>query len=366
MEENKETQVLVLSGNVNYSQLMSTLTPEQKEYYLKLCASVSINDRTSLQVLGADIVEANSRTADTMLSSVRSSDHQIVKECLVDTVKQLRMVNPDELDPDNKWRNFAMRIPILKNVVHSVENMQLMAKTAEDNVNIIFDRMKASSRNLATNNSTLEQMFIENGNLIESMNELIMGLKLLEVQESQKLDEMRNNPEIAAWDIQRQNTYVDSIRQEISNKLVSVQDMENSQTMICTLQSTNDALINACGVAINQTLPQWKKSIAMAIQADETKNVLDTVKILNEKMNEVILTTADTVAQCAVDTAKANTSTAIKIQTLEQAQKKMFDAMRQVKRVIEDGKNSYETIERRVEAMQTTRQSELKAIANKK
>lgn len=356
---------IVLSGTVNYKQVMKTLTPEQKEFYLAMCKSVNAEDRTSLQTLGSEIIEANSRTANSLLSTTRSNDNQVIKDCLVETVKQLNLVNPRELNPDNKFRNLVLKIPILRHIVHSVDNMKVMSHTAEENINIIFDRMKASSRNLSTNNSTLEQMYIEGGNLIEHMNELILSLQLRLEKEEAKLSEMKNNESINSWDIQRQSGFVDSIKQEIANKMVSVQDMINTQMMICSLQSTNDALINACGTAINQTLPQWKKAIAMAIQASDTKDVVDSVNLLVEKGNQLILDTTETIAYSAVEAAKSTTSTAIKIQTLEQSQKRMFDAMKQVRRIVEDSKNQLSTIEASTLNLQAKREVELKALASK-
>ena len=365
MEENKSKALATLNGNINYDDYIATISDEEKQNYLEIASSITIDDKTTLQVYGSEINDTISQSSEGLLSTVRSKNGDEIIECVNDTLAQLNMIDISDIDPNNKFKNFLRNIPVLRSLVKSVDKVLIQSETIQDNVSKISKKMDAAKVTAKKDNSTLEAMLRNNNVSINRLKELIVALKLKHKEYKDALAEMVKDESANHWDIQNMQNWVNSISKKISDLEVTERILSNNQFQIMAAQANNDAIIDKCENIINHVMPVWQNELSLAIVINKQKAAIDATKLISDTTNRMMLATAKNVRQNSEETARASEQTIVELATLKESSKQFIDMLKEVRKIHANGEKNRETMERALIDIHNQTSKELKMIESK-
>lgn len=366
MEENNTTTAIAnIKGSVDYENYITTLSDEQKQEYLAIANSIDINDKTTLQVYGSEINSTISQSSEGLLSSARSKSTDEIVACVNDTLVQLNMIDVSDLDPNNKFKAFLRSVPILRNIVKSVDKVLIQSDTIQDNVSKICDKMDAAKVTAKKDNSTLESMFRNNNVSIERLKELIVALKLKHKEYLAQFEELKNNPNTNQWEVQNMQNWINSIAKKIADLEVTEHILSTNQFHIMAAQANNDAIIDKCENIINQVMPLWKNELSLAIVINKQKNAIEATKMISGATNKMMKATAKNVRYNSEETARASEQTIVELETLKDSHKQFIEMLKEVRKIHDNGERNRETMERALVDIYNQTSRELKMIESK-
>ena len=366
MEENKQsTAIAPLSGSVDYEGIIANLTEDQRQTYLAMAASISIEDKSTLQVYGSEINGTISQASENLLSTVRSSNSDEIVGYVNDTLAQLNMIDIDDLDPNNRWRNFLRQVPIIKSLVSTVETVMRQYDTIQDNVEKITQKIDGAKVTAKKDNTTLEAMMKNNDVSIDRIKELIVALKLKKKEYEAVLAEMEKKENINAWDIQNYSNFINAIGKKIADLQMTERILSNNQYQIMAAQSNNDAIIDKCENIITHVMPVWKNQLSLAIVINRQQASIEATKKISDATNKMMRATARNVRTNSENTARASEETVVTLETLKEANKELVEMLREVRKIHADGAHKRQTLERSLVDMNSLVTKEIKAIESK-
>ena len=365
MEETNNNAITPLKGSVDYESYIASISDDQKQAYLEIAESVTINDKTSLQVYGCEINETISQSSEGLLSTVRSKNGDEIIECVNDTLAQLNMVDISDLDPNNKFKAFLRSVPVLRSLVKTVDKVLIQSDTIQDNVSKICQKMDAAKITANKDNTTLEAMLRNNDVSINRLKELIVALKLKQKEYQGEFDEMCKNPDINHWDIQNMQNWLNSIAKKIADLEVTEHILSNNQFQIMAAQANNDAIIDKCENIINQVMPIWKNELSLAIVINKQKSAIEATKMISDATNKMMKATAKNVRYNSEETARGSERTIVELETLKDVSKQFIDMLKEVRKIHSAGEKNREVMERALVDIYNQTSKELKMIESK-
>jgi len=366
MEENKQsTAIAPLSGSVDYEGIIANLTEDERQTYLAMAESINIEDKSTLQVYGSEINGTISQASENLLSTVRSSNSDEIIGYVNDTLAQLNMINIDDLDPNNKFRNFLRQVPIIKSLVSTVETVMMKYDTIQDNVEKISQKIDGAKITAKRDNTTLEAMMKNNNVSITRIKELIVALKLKKEEYEAVLAEMEKKENIDAWDIQNYSNFINAIGKKIADLQMTERILSNNQYQIMAAQSNNDAIIDKCENIITHVMPVWKNQLSLAIVINRQQASIEATKKISDATNKMMRATAKNVRANSENTARASEETVVTLETLKDVNKELVEMLREVRKIHTEGTHKRQTLERSLVDMNSMVAKEIKAIESK-
>jgi len=365
MEENNATSLATLNGSVDYETFIANLTPDQKQAYLAMADSVTIDDKTSLQVYGSEINGTISQASENLLSTVRSSNSDEIVAYVNDTLAQLNMIDIDDLDPNNKFRNFMRQVPLLKSFVRTAETVMAKYDTIQENVDKITKKIDGAKVTAKKDNTTLEAMMKNNNISIARIKELIVALKLKKEQYEAMLAELEASGNANSWDIQNYSNFINAIGKKIADLQMTERILSNNQYQIMAAQSNNDAIIDKCENIITHVMPVWQNNLSLAIIINKQKASIEATQKISEATNKMMKATAKNVRTNSEEAARASEETVVKLETLKETNAELIAMLREVRKIHSEGTHKRKELEKSLVDMNAQVTKEIKAIESK-
>ena len=320
----------------DYNHFIAQLNDEQKKSFLELAKDVSPNDSNTLQSYGASVSSAIESTSGELLGVVRSNNSNQIVGYVNETLAQLNLLNIDDIDPNNKFKNWLRTLPVIKTMVKSVEKYLDEYDTIENNLAKIAEKMQVASFTAKKDNATLEKMLQSNTLVINNLRQLIIGLKLrkdeLEV-EKENLEKSNAN----SWEIQKMNNFINDVTKKIANLESTEKMLTNSQYEIMATQSNNDAIIGQISNIIETVLPNWRNQLAMAVLIAKQQDFVKGINAISDAGNKIIIETAKQVRQNTEDTAKNSEQTIVSLEALKQSTNEIITMCKNVDKIHREG-----------------------------
>lgn len=363
-EGNNGNALVTLKGSVDYNTYIAQLSDEQKQAYLAMAESVNIEDKTSLQVYGSEINGTISQASENLLTTVRSNNNDEIVGYVNDTLAQLNLIDIDDLDPNNKFRNWMRTVPVLRTLVKTVDSVMMKYDTIQENVDKIAKKIDGAKVTAKRDNSTLEAMMKNNDTSIERIKELIVALKLKLEEFKEQLKNMEDS-NANSWEIQNMSNFINAIGKKIADLEMTERILSNNQYQIMAAQSNNDAIIDKCENIITHVLPIWKNELSLAIIINKQKASIDATKKISDATNKMMKATAKNVRLNSEEAARASEETVVKLETLKDTNKELVEMLREVRKIHQDGVRQREALDRSLVDMSNQVSKEIKSIEAK-
>ena len=320
-ELNGETEIMTApktrlsdSGEID----ISLIPAKKKAYYNEIAKVLDENDLTSIASYGSDLQRAMDTYSSDFLKQSFDSKNSIESAQLISNLLgELHEVNIDDLEAPSAVKRFFRKIPLLRKLVVSVEQIKAKYDTIEKNIDGIVQKLETARQISIRDNNNLQKQFENNVDYVEQLGELIIAGKI----KSQELDELienmkANSEEYDDYQISDVEEYKNSLDKRLTDLTMLRYAFKQSLTQIRIIQRTNIMNANNTEQQIAMTIPLWKNQLSLAVALYDQKQTLEISSKVADTTNEIFKKNAEMMKTQAIEVAKQNQRTVIDIETL--------------------------------------------------
>ena len=320
-ELNGETEI----ANVPKTRLSDTgeidvsLIPAQKKaYYNEIAKVLDEKDLTSIASYGSDLQRAMDTYSSDFLKQSFDSKNSIESAQLISNLLgELHEVNIDDLEAPSAVKRFLRKIPGLRKLVVSVEQIKAKYDTIEKNIDGIVQKLETARQISIRDNNNLQKQFENNVDYVEQLGELIIAGKIKSQELDKLIEDMKaNSEEYDDYQISDVEEYKNSLDKRLTDLIMLRYAFKQSLTQIRIIQRTNIMNANNTEQQIAMTIPLWKNQLSLAVALYDQKQTLEISSKVADTTNEIFKKNAEMMKTQAIEVAKQNQRTVIDIETL--------------------------------------------------
>lgn len=318
---------------------LDNMPSERKKYYYDIAKCLNENDLTSVASYGSDLQNAMNTYSSDFLKQSFDSNSGIDSALLISKLLgNLHDVDVSDLEEPTVWKKMARRIPILKKLVTTVEQIKAKYNTIEKNIDGIVAKLEASRQLSLRDNNLLQKQFENNCDYVNQLEDLIIAGKLKSKEVEQLIDEMRADVEnYADYQISDIEEYKNALDKRITDLLMLRYAFKQSLTQIRIIQRTNIMNANNIEQQITMTIPLWKSQLSLAVSLYDQKKVMTVSSQVADATNAIFKKNAEMMKTQAIEVAKQNQRTVIDIETLRQTTRDLLATIEGVQKVQQEG-----------------------------
>lgn len=320
-ELNGETEI----ANVPKTRLSDTgeidvslIPAKKKAYYSEIAKVLDEKDLTSIASYGSDLQRAMDTYSSDFLKQSFDSKNSIESAQLISNLLgELHEVNIDDLEAPSAVKRFLRKIPGLRKLVVSVEQIKAKYDTIEKNIDGIVQKLETARQIAIRDNNNLQKQFENNVDYVEQLGELIIAGKIKSQELDKLIEDMKtNSEEYDDYQISDVEEYKNSLDKRLTDLTMLRYAFKQSLTQIRIIQRTNIMNANNTEQQIAMTIPLWKNQLSLAVALYDQKQTLEISSKVSDTTNEIFKKNAEMMKTQAIEVAKQNQRTVIDIETL--------------------------------------------------
>ena len=320
-ELNGETEI----ANVPKTRLSDTgeidvslIPAKKKAYYSEIAKVLDEKDLTSIASYGSDLQRAMDTYSSDFLKQSFDSKNSIESAQLISNLLgELHEVNIDDLEAPSALKRFLRKIPGLRRLVVSVEQIKAKYDTIEKNIDGIVQKLETARQIAIRDNNNLQKQFENNVDYVEQLGELIIAGKIKSQELDKLIEDMKtNSEEYDDYQISDVEEYKNSLDKRLTDLTMLRYAFKQSLTQIRIIQRTNIMNANNTEQQIAMTIPLWKNQLSLAVALYDQKQTLEISSKVADTTNEIFKKNAEMMKTQAIEVAKQNQRTVIDIETL--------------------------------------------------
>lgn len=320
-ELNGETEI----ANVPKTRLSDTgeidvslIPAKKKAYYSEIAKVLDEKDLTSIASYGSDLQRAMDTYSSDFLKQSFDSNNSIESAQLISNLLgELHEVSIDDLEAPSALKRFLRKIPGLRRLVVSVEQIKAKYDTIEKNIDGIVQKLETARQIAIRDNNNLQKQFENNVDYVEQLGELIIAGKIKSQELDKLIEDMKtNSEEYDDYQISDVEEYKNSLDKRLTDLTMLRYAFKQSLTQIRIIQRTNIMNANNTEQQIAMTIPLWKNQLSLAVALYDQKQTLEISSKVADTTNEIFKKNAEMMKTQAIEVAKQNQRTVIDIETL--------------------------------------------------
>lgn len=320
-ELNGETEIMTApktrlsdSGDID----ISLIPAKKRAYYNEIAKVLDENDLTSIASYGSDLQRAMDTYSSDFLKQSFDSNNSIESAQLISNLLgELHEVNIDDLEAPSAVKRFLRKIPLLRKLVVSVEQIKAKYDTIEKNIDGIVQKLETARQISIRDNNNLQKQFENNVDYVEQLGELIIAGKIKSQELDKLIEDMKaNSEEYDDYQISDVEEYKNSLDKRLTDLTMLRYAFKQSLTQIRIIQRTNIMNANNTEQQIAMTIPLWKNQLSLAVALYDQKQTLEISSKVADTTNEIFKKNAEMMKTQAIEVAKQNQRTVIDIETL--------------------------------------------------
>lgn len=329
----KEVQLIDESGNVN----LACLSEEEKQKYAKLNKSLVVTDINSISNYGSDLQNTMGKYSTDFLTAVRANQSGEIGGLINDLLNELGYIDVDELKEPSLVKKIIRKIPILKNLVTSVDKILNKYDSIAKNVDDIARKITTTRLASLRDNNALQVMFDNNVIYGKQIEDLIVAgkLKLEEVNKT-LAHMMENQDQYEPHQIQDVQEFAHNLERRLTDMLTLRYVVKQSLPQIRTVQYNNIAIADKAQSIIATTIPVWKNQLSIAVALNNQKERIEAHRRITYTTNTILRKNAEMLHQNSVDVARENERSVVDIETLRDTTRELIDTIKEVKQIHEE------------------------------
>jgi len=220
---------------------LENIPAKQKEYYKEIAKVLNEKDLTSISSYGSDLQRAMDSYSSDFLNQSFSRENSLESADLIaNLLGELHEVNIDDLEAPGPVKRFLRRIPGLKRLVISVEQVKAKYNTIQKNIDGIVKKLEAIRQIAIRVNNLLQKQFENNCDYVDQLEDLIVAGKM----KSKELEDLLENMKAEAgqyddYQITDIEEYKNSLDKRITDLIMLRYAFKQSLTQIRIIQRTN-------------------------------------------------------------------------------------------------------------------------------
>ena len=322
-------------GEVN----IDNIPAQRLAYYREIASVLNEKDLTSISSYGSDLQHAMDTYSNDFLTQSFESRSSIESAQLISNLlAELHEVNIDDLEAPSAVKRFLRKIPGLKKLIISVEQVKTKYNTIEKNIDGIVDKLKATRQIAIRDNNLLQKQFENNCDYVDQLEDLIVAGKL----KSKELETLLENMKAEAgqyedYQITDIEEYKNSLDKRVTDLIMLRYAFKQSLTQIRIIQRTNIMDANNTESQIAMTIPLWKNQLSLAVALYNQKQSIEISNKVTETTNEMFKRNAELMKTQAIEVAKQNQRSVLDIETLRKTTQELLATVEGVQKAQQEG-----------------------------
>lgn len=357
----KRNIVLSDNGDVNFS----LINKEDKKRYTEIASCLNENDMTSIMNYGSDLQNAMDAYSNDFLTQRFDSTSSIKSaELIANLLGELQEVDISELNEPSALKRFIRRIPLLKKLVTSVEQIKAKYNTIQKNIDGITQKLEQTRLIAIRDNNLLEKQFQNNLSYVGQLGELIIAGKMKSKELEDEINTMKEESyNYNDYEIRKVEDFKNNLDKKITDLVMMRYSFQQSLVQINIIQQTNTQDAQNTEMQIKTTIPIWKNQMSMAVALYNQKKSIEASNLVTNTTNEILRRNSEMMKTQAIEVAKQSQRTVIDIETLEKTHKDLIATIEGVEKAQEEGRAKRAAAEKRIEELE--KDMRLKALGIK-
>lgn len=322
-------------GTINIDNLPS----KKRAYYAEIAKVLDEKDLTSISSYGSDLQRAMDTCSNDFLTQQMDSKTSIESAQLISNLLgELHEVNIDDLEAPNKIKRMLMKIPGVRKLLVSVEQIKAKYNTIQKNIDEIVNKLEATRQIAIRDNNLLQKQFENNCDYVDQLEDLIVAGKLKSEELGNLIDDMKSKAgEYEEYQISDVEEYKNSLDKRLTDLVMLRYAFKQSLTQIRIIQRTNIMDANNTEQQIAMTIPLWKNQLSLAVALYNQKQSIEVSSKVANATNEIFKKNAEMMKTQAIEVAKQNQRSVIDIETLRKTTADLLATVEGVQKAQQEG-----------------------------
>lgn len=323
------------SGEIN----TSNLTPARKAYYKEIASVLNEKEMSTITSYGSDLQRAMSSYSSDFLKQSFDSKAGIESAQLISNLLgELHEVDINDLEAPNAVKRFLRRIPGLKKLVISVEQIKAKYNTIEKNIDGIVKKLEATRQIAIRDNNLLQKQFENNCDYVDQLEDLIVAGKMKSEELGTLIDDMKSRSnEYEEYQISDIEEYKNALDKRLTDLIALRYAFKQSLTQIRIIQRTNIMHANNTESQIAMTIPLWKNQLSLAVALYDQKQAIEIGTKVTDTTNELFRKNAEMMKVQAIEVAKQSQRMVLDVETLRKSTQELVATVEGVQKAQKEG-----------------------------
>lgn len=323
------------SGEIN----TSNLTPARKAYYKEIASVLNEKEMSTITSYGSDLQRAMSSYSSDFLKQSFDSKAGIESAQLISNLLgELHEVDINDLEAPNAVKRFLRRIPGLKKLVVSVEQIKAKYNTIEKNIDGIVKKLEATRQIAIRDNNLLQKQFENNCDYVDQLEDLIVAGKMKSEELGALIEDMKSRSnEYEEYQISDIDEYKNALDKRLTDLIALRYAFKQSLTQIRIIQRTNIMHANNTESQIAMTIPLWKNQLSLAVALYDQKQAIEIGTKVTDTTNELFRKNAEMMKVQAIEVAKQSQRMVLDVETLRKSTQELVATVEGVQKAQKEG-----------------------------
>ena len=315
------------------------LSPARKAYYKEIAAVLNEKDITTISSYGSDLQKAmDSYSSDFLKQSFDSKASIESAELISNLLGELHEVDISDLEAPSAVKRFLRKIPGLKKLVISVEQIKAKYNTIEKNIEGIVNKLEATRQIAIRDNNLLQKQFENNCDYVDQLEDLIVAGKMKSEEIEKLLADMKSrSDEYEEYQISDIEEFKNSLDKRLSDLIALRFAFKQSLTQIRIIQRTNIMHANNTESQIAMTIPLWKNQLSLAVALCDQKQAIEVSTKVTDTTNELMRKNAEMMKTQSIEVAKQSQRMVIDPETLQKSTQELIATIEGVQKAQKEG-----------------------------
>lgn len=296
-------------------------------------------DNQSVMDYGREQQQQLSQYSDRMLQEVQKEDVKDISKTLDKLMKQLDESDPDKLLPENQ--NFFTKV--FNRTKKEIEKQFRHLTSVSAKIDSVSRELDSNQKILMRDVQSLDALYQHNQAYFKDVSALVEAgeLRLKELRESE-LQQLKDKASQtgAQEDIQAvadMEDFIERLDKRVYDLQLSRDVALQSAPQIRMIQNINQSLAEKIQTSVMTSIPVWKNQMAIALALTNQRQVANSQKLVNDTTNDMIKKHSEMLKENAVRTAKENERAVIDVESLEESQANIKEAIQKTLEIKEQG-----------------------------
>ncbi len=299
----------------------------------KLVSTIEVHNMDTIVTFGAEVAEEISKASDTVLNSLNIQEIDETNQLMVHLAAIMSKFDIEELKEDK-----GLFDKLFGNVRQQLDKILAKYHTMGDDVDKIYVQLRSYDQEIRQSNYKLNTMFEANvGYYHELVKYILAGEQAcdeLQAYIDQRTRDMAETGDNSIqFEIQSLNQSLMMMEQRVHDLRTAENVAMQSIPMLKTMEFSNYNLLRKINTAFIITLPIFKQALAQAILLKRQKIQAESMKVLDEKTNELLLKNAQNTVDQSKLTSQMASGSSIQIETLEQTWRTIMDGIEETRQI---------------------------------
>ncbi|WP_127058623.1 toxic anion resistance protein [Veillonella ratti] len=332
---------------VRVTQQIEKLTPEERKQVDEIKNSIDLVASNAITQYGMAAQDNIASFSDSILSTVKSTDHATAGKLLTDLVTQ---VHEFEAEQDGS-KGVLANLPVVGSLFKKAANLKESYTTLAVQIDKIQAGLDKQKMLLMKDVAMFDGLYDKNF-------EYFKQLQLYIQAGEEKIQELNDKtiPNLEAQAAASDNPMAHQVVQDFKDAVIrfekKVHDLKLSKTIaiqtapqIRIIQNNDKILVDRIQSAIYNTIPLWKNQMVLALGLDRQQEALKMQQAVSNTTNELLKRNAELLKQNSHETAVENERAIVDIETIKQVNESLIATIEDTIRIQSEGRQKRQAAE---------------------